>query len=160
MRKLAVIAVSLFVLLLNGCHGILTKNTEVLTGNKPPKVIIEIDAETYKTVLGSYCWSSNGEGECVDTVGPEELLKDTEPIQVQAGEKMIVKMDYTPKPNEIHLSREEDGKETEVKINDGQFKVPNEKGIYFYEYSVWWKDEEEENVSHGSASYMFSLEVK
>lgn len=165
MRKFAVTAVLLFVFVLSGYNYIYTKNTDgngVLTGNKPPKVNIEIDRETYETKLGSYCWGpkSIGKGECADTAGPVELLKGKEPIQVQAGEKITLKMDYKPKPNEVHLTQIKSENEMEIEVNDNQFIAPNKKGTYFYAYSVWWMDEEDRNLSHGDAFYAFVLEVK
>lgn len=69
-------------------------------------------------------------------------------------------MDYTPNPNEIHLSQIKNGNEIEVEVNDNQFTVPDEKGTYFYYYRVWWKDEEDKNLSYGDAFYAFALKVK
>ena len=69
-------------------------------------------------------------------------------------------MDYTPKPNEIHLSQIKNNEEIEIEIKDQKFTAPDEKGIYYYSYGVWWTDEKEENVSHGDAFYAFVLEVK
>lgn len=48
----------------------------------------------------------------------------------------------------------------EIEVNDQKFTAPDEKGIYYYSYGVWWMDEKEENVSNGDASYVFVLEVK
>jgi|SRR5690625_411636 len=166
MKKFAVVAVLLFVFILSGCNGILTKNTDVnesLSGDdNPPNVNIEIEGEKYETKLGSYCWgpNSNGKAECVDTAGPVMLLEDEEPIQVLAGEKVTLIMDYTPKPNEIHLSQIKNDDGTEIEVNNNQFTAPNEKGTYIYDYGVWWMDEENENLSHGDAFYAFVLEVK
>ncbi len=87
-------------------------------------------------------------------------MKEKEPIQVKAGEQITLNMDYTPKPNEIHLSQIENDDEVEIEVNHNQFIAPNEKGTYFYVYSVWWIDEEDENLSHGDAFYAFALEVK
>lgn len=158
MKKYLILAILLSAIVLSGCN-----NTDRgLTGDIPPEVIIEIDGETYVTILGSYCWGPNsgGTAKCVDTVGPVELLEDKEPIQVQAGGKVTVKMDYKPKPNEIHLTQIKNDKETEIVLNNNQFLAPDEKGTYFYAYSVWWMDEEDENLSHGDAFYAFVLEVK
>ncbi|WP_077324777.1 hypothetical protein [Virgibacillus siamensis] len=159
MKKFTVVAILLLVFILCGCNGIFSKNTDEngdLTGDSPPNAYIKIDNKKYDTKLGSYCWTTK----CVDKVGPAELLKDKDPIQVQAGESITFGMDYTPKPNEVHLSRISNGNETEVEVEDNHFKAPVEKGIYFYAYGVWWMDAEEENLSHGDASYAFVLEVK
>ncbi|MDW0118360.1 hypothetical protein QTL97_15620 [Sporosarcina thermotolerans] len=158
MKKYIILAVFLSAIVLSGCN----KTNKELSGDVPPEVIIEIDGETYVTILGSYCWGpdSSGTAICADTAGPVELLEDKEPIQVQVGEKVTVIMDYKPKPNEIHLSQIMNDKRTEIELNNNQFMAPDEKGTYFYAYSVWWMDEEDENLSHGDAFYAFVLEVK
>ncbi|MFS0644041.1 hypothetical protein [Siminovitchia sp. 179-K 8D1 HS] len=141
----------------------LTKNSggnRSLSGDRPPNVNIKVNGEKYEVKLGSYCWGSDGTTECADTVGPVELLEGEEPIQVQAGEQITLIMDYTPNPNEIHLSQIKNGNEIEVEVNDNQFTVPDEKGTYFYYYGVWWKDEEDKNLSYGDAFYAFALKVK
>lgn len=161
MKKFVVISVLLFVFTISGCGDTSTESNG-LSGDSPPDMRIEIDGESYKTELGSYCWDdSRGKAECVDTGGPKELLEDEEPIQIKAGQQIKLNMDYTPKPNEVHLSKidNDDEMEMEMEIIDNQFTAPNEKGTYFYSYSVWWMDEEE-NFSHGSAYYAFAVEVQ
>ena len=163
MRKFSIVTIMCFILILTACNGIFTKNTDGsgnLSGNMPPIVNIEIDGIKHETKLGSYCWESNGKAECVDTAGPVELLADDEPIQIKSGEQITVTMDYTPKPNEIHLSQIKNNVEIEIEIKDQKFTASDEKGIYYYSYGVWWMDEKEENVSHGDAFYAFVLEVK
>ena len=163
MRKFSIVAILFFVFIVSGCNGVFIKNTDGsgnLSGNKPPIVNIEMDGVKHETKLGSYCWESNGKAECVDTAGPVELLADDEPIQIKSGEQITLTMDYTPKPNEIHLSQIKNNEEIEIEIKDQKFTAPDEKGIYYYSYGVWWMDEKEENVSHGDAFYAFVLEVK
>ena len=163
MRKFSIVAILFFVFILSGCNGIFTKNTAGggnLSGNKPPIVNIEIAGVKHETKLGSYCWGSNGKAECVDTAGPVELLGDDEPIQIKSSQQITLTMDYTPKPNEVHLLQIQNNDETEIEINDQKFTAPGEKGIYYYSYGVWWMDEKEANVSHGDAFYAFVLEVK
>lgn len=163
MRKFSIVTIMCFILILTACNGIFTKNTDGsgnLSGNMPPIVNIEIDGVKHETKLGSYCWESNGKAECVDTAGPVELLANDEPIQIKSGEQITLTMDYTPKPNEIHLSQIKNNEEIEIEIKDQKFTAPDEKGIYYYSYGVWWMDEKEENVSHGDAFYAFVLEVK
>ena len=163
MRKFSIVTIMCFILILTACNGIFTKNTDGsgnLFGNMPPIVNIEIDGVKHETKLGSYCWESNGKAECVDTAGPVELLANDEPIQIKSGEQITLTMDYTPKPNEIHLSQIKNNEEIEIEIKDQKFTASDEKGIYYYSYGVWWMDEKEENVSHGDAFYAFVLEVK
>lgn len=160
MKRLIIVSVLLLVFILSGCGDTSTENNS-LSGDTPPNVSIEIDSESYETILGSYCWDiSKGESECVDTAGPVDLLKDEEPIQIKAGEQIKLNMDYKPKPNKMHLSQLENDDEVEIEINDNQFTAPDEKGTYFYSYGVWWMDEEDKDLSHGDAFYAFVIEVQ
>ncbi|MFC7364065.1 MULTISPECIES: hypothetical protein [Bhargavaea] len=156
MKRLIITSLLLFSFIVNGCSNMNTS----LSGDGPPDVSLDIHDEMYGTILGSYCWSSVRVAECVDTVGPVELMEDKEPIKVQAGEQILLVMDFEPKPNEIHLSRIENSNETEVKIRNQTFTAPIDKGIYYYVYSVKWLDEKEENLSHGDAFYAFAFEVQ
>lgn len=131
-----------------------------MEGEKPPKSIIQIGKQTYETKLGSYCWNSNGQGTCVDTVGPVELLKGKKPIEVRPGEVVIFVMNYRPKPNKFHLTQINNNNEIDIVVEHNHFTAPVNKGIYFYSYGVWWMDEKIEHLSNGSASYAFALEVK
>ncbi len=131
-----------------------------LSGSKPPETVIKVGGETYATILGSYCWSSTFQSLCADTAGPVELLEGKKPIEVTPGEEITFVMDYEPQPNEIHVSYFEEDVETEVEVKNHRFTAPEEKGVYYYAYSVWWLDEKEENVSKGDAFYAFALEVK
>lgn len=159
MNKVTVISILLFVFILSGCNGISSKNTNKdggLSGKTPPNANIKIDDKRYDTELGSYCWKTR----CVDKEGPVELLKGKKPIQVQAGENITLGMQFTPKPNEVHLSQISNGKKTDVEVKDNQFAAPRETGTYYYDYEIRWMDEKEKDLSHGDASYAFVLEVK
>ena len=131
------LALSFFALNLMGCS-----NSNEMDGEKPPKVQIELANEAYETKLGTYCWSDNKVNTCV--------------------EKVTIKMDYEPKPNEMYITQfnaNEKNKETDIHLRDDQFTVPKEKGIYYYSYSVWWMDGEDATVSKGDALYAFVLKV-
>ncbi|MGE7602998.1 hypothetical protein ACQKL5_10870 [Peribacillus sp. NPDC097675] len=152
------LVLSFILLNLVGC----TDGNEMV-GGKPPKVLIEMNNESYETKLGTYCWSNNKGNTCVDMAGTVELLADKKPIEALPGEKVTIKMDYEPKPNETHVTQfnaNEKNEETDILLRDNQFTVPKEKGIYYYAYSVWWMDEEDASISKGDALYAFVLEVK
>lgn len=126
------------------------------SGEKPPKALIEIGNETYETTIGSYCW----ENTCTDTAGPVELLEGKDPVEVKPGEIISFRMDYEPKPNQISVTQINNNKESNVEVKGNRITAPMQKGIYYYSYGVWWMDEIESNLSHGSAFYAFALEVK
>jgi hypothetical protein len=141
----------LALLIITGCS-----NNKGMSGDKPPNATIEIGKKSYQTLLGTYCWKET----CADTAGPVELLEGKTPVIVTPNEEVRFVMDYQPLPNEIHLTQWNEGKEVEVTVKDNRFITPTEKGIYYYSYGVWWKDEKIENLSHGDAFYAFVLEVK
>lgn len=155
MKKLIAILLFSLVFTVNGCSNVPAKDDK-MQGDKPPDAYIEIDNEHYKMGRGSYCWN----GTCIDVAGPVELLADEMPIQVQPGDEITFKMDFTPKPNEIQLSEIRNEEETEIKVVNNHFTAPNEKGIYYYLYGVWWMDDNAENVSLADAFYAFALEVE
>jgi len=129
--------------------------------DKPPNLTIQIGNKTYKTKLGSYCWNTKSKGICVDTAGPVDLLKGEKPIQVKAAEIVTIKMDYRPKPSEVHVTQVNGNKEIQVDVKKNQqFKAPTGKGIYYYAYGVWWGFKNDDHISNGDVFYAFALEVK
>ncbi len=156
MKKFLILFLISAAFVLYGCNT----NSNPLTGSAPPDVYVEIDNKKYITVPGTYCWKSGGKGICTDTAGPVELLKREEPITVDAGKSISLKMDFTPKPNDVSLTQIHNGKESIASANGSRFTAPVEEGIYHYSYQVWWMDEEDEPLSHGDASYAFVLEIK
>lgn len=165
MKKIISIAIILIVLLLSGCNDKTSKQADKpggLSGDKPPNVSLKINGEIYETTIGSYCWESDSKGsaECIDTAGAVDLLKDREPIQVQSGELVTLVMDYEPKPNDIYLTETKESVEHKIKDFDNEFVAPKEKGVYFYDYKVWWIDENDDKLSLGDAHYAFVIEVQ
>ncbi|TCZ80917.1 hypothetical protein E0485_01115 [Paenibacillus albiflavus] len=156
MKKIFIITLISF-LLLTGCGK---ERTEELTGNQPPIAEIHIGDKVYETKLGTYCWSSENQGTCVDSIGPVELLKNEKPITVSPGAviKFVINSDLMP--NKFFVEQiTGDHQITEVAVNDNAFQAPIQKGIYYYSYGVWWMDEKKPNVAHGDAFYNFVLEV-
>lgn len=155
-RFLAFLMCVLIVLSVSAC----TQHEELkLTGTEPPAASVQIGNQLFATKLGSYCWRYEGHGKCVDAVGPEFLLEGSSPISVSPGERISFVMDYEPLPNKFHLTQMAEVEYSEVSLNDLQFTAPVQEGLYYYVMSVWWMDEKRENVSNGSASYVFAIEV-
>jgi hypothetical protein len=164
MNRFTIMFILLLASFISGCNSInsnTTKEGDILSGEKPPNAYIEINNKRFETTLGTYCWSSEGKGICVDKAGPVELLEEKKPIQVSTGVNIKFGMDFNPKPNQIHVIQiSNSGKSAEVVVHNYQFTAPAEKGVYYYSYGVWWMDEKEDHLSHGDASYAFALEVK
>lgn len=164
MKKLTFSAVLLMSLALNGCNGsLINDNIDVSSSVvRPPTVTLEVDDNTYETVLGSYCWEGSTEksGVCVDTVGPKELVKDKTPLQVQASEKIVFQVSDTPKPDNAHLIQITNGEQNKVDLVENVFVAPAQAGTYLYSYQLWWMDPKAKSVSRGDASYAFAIEVQ
>lgn len=156
MKKWFVVSLVFVGLTLFGCSD----SDNGIAGQKPPEAVIEIGSKSYDTILGSYCWGENGQTTCVDTAGPQELLKGVEPIKVKAGVKIFFVMNDEPQPNESYVLQISESDEIEVSVQENSFRAPLQQGIYYYSYGVWWMDEQEENVSNGDAFYNFVLEVE
>lgn len=156
MKKWILVLLVGILITLAGCGN----NSSKLTGSEPPETNIQVGDETYQTILGTYCWTTGSQSVCVDTAGAEALLEGKSPIVVKPGVEIQIVMDYEPLPNEFHLLQTIDGEETEVEVENHRFTVPEEKGVYYYDYGVWWMDEKQENVSNGDAFYAFALEVR
>lgn len=147
-------------LLLIGLFLVGCSSSQIMLGENPPPALIEVGHNSYETTLGSYCWKANGQGICVDVVGPVELLKEIEPILVKAGESISFIINDEPMPNKLHALQYSEGVETEVSIIDNRLTAPFPKGVYYYTIGAWWMDEKVENVAHGSAYYSFVIEVE
>ncbi|MCM3392682.1 hypothetical protein [Cytobacillus oceanisediminis] len=154
--KKSYLIIALLGLINTGC----TNNGVTKENLSPPKTFIEVDNERFETILGTYCWSSKGQSECVDKAGPIELLEGSEPIEVSPGESVTFIMEYEPKPNKIYVLQISNNEESEVKVSNNHLSAPTQKGIYYYSYGAWWMDEKKESISNGDANYAFALEVK
>ncbi|MGM7701893.1 hypothetical protein ACSVDE_09180 [Pseudalkalibacillus sp. Hm43] len=155
MKNTLVIFLFLIGLTLSGCSN------NGLDGERPPEAFVKVGSETFRTILGTYCWKGKGKGICVDTVGPKEILKGKEPIPVKQGEEINLVINFEPKPNEFHvLQINENDEEIEVSVKNNSFNVPLQRGVYYYSYGVWWMDEKVEHLSHGDAFYNFVIKVE
>lgn len=144
-------------LLLIGCSS----NTEL--GSNPPKVIVEVDGETYDTELGSYCWQdgATGSGECADKAGPEELLNGKQPIVVQPEAELAIQIDLKRQPDEVALEQVKNKQSTAITdFKNMRFTAPKEKGTYFYAFRADWTNPKKENTSDGDALYAFHVRVE
>lgn len=171
MKRLFLFLTIIFIsVLLTGC---VNDNQENLKGSdssnvddvndhedEPPKMNIKVNDETYKTSLGSYCWSREGidgvmESDCIDKSGnPVELIKNKEPVQVKKNENIILNLEPEYKLDYVQLTQYQDGDDSEINVKKHQFTSPEEKGVYYYyEASV-------DNSYDDEISYAFVIEVQ
>ncbi len=140
------------IVFLAGCSG------KELTGDTPPMPMVSLGGESVEVVRGSYCWNAS----CVDYAGPPELLEGKMPFQVQKGEQINIEFDFEPEPSSIELSKmlgTDEGEWVTENLVDDAWIVPDEEGIYYYDFMVHWYSEDE-NYSSGDASYAFVIQVK
>lgn len=117
----------------------------------PPNVTVHVKEATHDTILGTHCWVNT----CVDKAGAVELVKDTAPIAVTAGDEVSLSIDGdAPSEQELVMFHQE--AEQHILLDKQSFQAPSEEGIYVYSYGVWWRDGE---VSTGDAFYAFKLQV-
>ncbi|WP_133058604.1 hypothetical protein [Halalkalibacter urbisdiaboli] len=128
-----------------------------LEGDTPPIPSVTVGEENIEVVRASYCWNTG----CVDYAGPPEILEGKVPFQVQKGENIKIQFDYEPKPFSISVSRMLDTDQEWVKdeLVNGVLTVPNEEGIYYYDFLVNWHSEDGK-YSLGDSFYAFAIEVK
>lgn len=132
---------------------------QALPGSEPPAAFIEVNGKRHETVLGTYCWSGEKEGICVDTAGPVQLLEGKEPVEVQPGETIRLMIEGKPQPSDMELILVQDDQHIPIEVKDDQFTAPQEKGVYYYSLGAWWKAEENPDVSLGDAFYAFVIKV-
>lgn len=54
---------------------------------------------------------------------------------MQTNEDGTFSLEYSSKASDVYLIQtDENGKETEMEIEDNMFKTPVQKGIYYYDY--------------------------
>ncbi|MFJ7666590.1 hypothetical protein ACIQXI_05745 [Lysinibacillus sp. NPDC097195] len=139
------------VVLLGACLSGCANTT--LQGDSPPKVVIDIANVSYPTKLGTYCWQEK----CVDTSGPIDMLKESEPMKVRTGETIKLKMEVELPPTSMELSiLNENEEKISMELQDFHFAAPTQKGIYYFSFSLRWQ---KDNISIGDALYAFALEV-
>lgn len=143
------------VVLLVGCASLTN------TLSEPPTLKLKTSTGTYDTILGTYCWQiSNGKSGCVDKVGPVDLVKKEQVIEVEKGETLQFVLDESVRPKIAYLTRIVEEKETDVALSeDYSFVVPDTAGEYIYGFTGKW-ELEDKRVTDGDAQYAFKLKVK
>ncbi|WP_052461619.1 hypothetical protein [Sporosarcina koreensis] len=161
MKKILMTLTLVSALLTAGCQQPFS-DSRTLSGSEPPPVQVETDSGLHDADLGTYCWSQkNGSGMCVDAAGAIDSLAGQPPIHVVPGETVRLLMDYEPKPTNLTLRQTTpDRRESKVALDGLEFKTPDAPGLYYYDFSAWWMDEDEEDVSNGDAHYSFLIQVQ
>lgn len=137
--------IALFVVV-SGCSG------GKLKGELPPEVTVSIDGQEVKAKLAVYDWHS----ESTKVGSYAEVMKGERAQIVDPKEEVQFKMDYDPKPSTEEICIVKDEKTSQCKKGN-KIKSPTEKGDYYIEYSVDWKDGDE---NLGSATYLVGIAIR
>jgi hypothetical protein len=138
----------IFAFVIAACEGNQSINK---TYSAPPLPTLAVGDKQVTVVRGSSCWNSNGSGQCIDMVSPNELLKNVTATVAASGSKVKTDFDYTPKELTVNLWTVKGVKPVKLEPENA-FVLPSEKGTYIYNVSAHWKE--------GTSDFVFTLEVK
>ncbi len=119
--------------------------------NEPPEASITVQDKDVSFQQGSYCWSSSGQGVCVDKSGAEDLTKDIEPMIVQGNE--TIRISYEEEPSQLHVRILKDGNVHANLKDQSEFQTPAEPGIYVYDVFAKWREK-------GDLAIAFKIKVE
>lgn len=129
--------------------------------SEPPELKLTTSSDTYDTLLGTYCWEvKTNQSECVDKVGPMDLVKNQQAIEVEAGENIQFVLDESLRPKTAFLTWILKEEEKDVLLNeDYSFLAPTTAGEYIYGFTGKW-ELDDKGKSSGDAQYVFKLVIK
>jgi len=87
------------------------------------------------------------------------MLQGETPTVVTPGAKIRISFNYRPAPTQLSIQKFQDVKTVEVPFKEGYFNVPEEKGVYYYGISAFWKSDDGIN-SEGDTTLVFFVEVQ
>ncbi|MGN7479449.1 cAMP-binding protein [Solibacillus silvestris] len=95
-----------------------------------PAVTVVTNEQTIDSVRGSYCWHSAGEGICVDTAAPHEIVMDQKMsyVKVQPGE--VMEFQYSQNVTSVSVQQWLTDYDYKEIATSPRFNAPTEKGTY------------------------------
>jgi hypothetical protein len=131
-------------LVLTGCTG--------LGGVAKPQVVVKIAGATVPTAMGSYCWSSGGQGECADMASVDAVIQagGLSPIRVLANNPGAISFDRPPKSMDLMVGSD-DAHLQAVAVAGMSFRAPSTPGRWEYLLSGLWDE--------GDVSWAFLVSV-
>lgn len=104
--------------------------------DKPPIPSVSINGSADSNVeveIGTYCWFS-----CIDKAGISQLLSDNAPLEVASGALIPLTFKGNNKPTSVLAASIHDQQMIPIKLDNGTFSVPTERGTYYYAFSAKW----------------------
>jgi hypothetical protein len=131
-------------LLLTGCNG--------LGWVAKPQANVKIGGATVPTAMGSYCWSSGGQSECVDMASIDSVIQagGLSPIRVLANNPGAISFDRPPKSMDLKFGSDEAHLQA-VPVVGMSFRAPSTPGRWEYVLSGQW--------DQGDVSWVFLVSV-
>ena len=82
------------------------------------------------SIRGSYCWQSKGEGVCVDTAAPHEMIEQEKHTYIIVKPNETIEFKYDQTPTNLTLQQWIVDYDYEEISTTARFKAPAEKGKY------------------------------
>ena len=95
-----------------------------------PIASVVTNEQQIQSIRGSYCWQSKGEGVCIDTAAPHELIEQEKYTYAKVKPNETIEFKYDQTPSNITIQQwivENDYKEIATTL---RFKAPAAKGKY------------------------------
>ena len=118
-----------------------------------PTATATLHWHTVQLKLGSYCWSSGGQGECADSAGADALLRTgyLVPERTAGCQSALIKFSTEPQTFEVQLVYSTTGKTGSVASEDHAFDIGSTPGTYVYVITGTW--------SEGDVGFYLPLEI-
>ena len=113
--------------------------SSVVTG-QPPQIVVKVNGNQYDGAQGSYCWSSFGQGKCVDYVAPSNRTDVPQGPVVPLNASISFDVISYFRPSMFHASLFREGSFVDLLNVDttGSAKLNVPLGTYFLSVSASW----------------------
>lgn len=119
----------------------------------PPDLQVTVGGQTFDAFQGSYCWSVEGTGRCVDMASYDQLVaKQKEHPEASSGDPVALEFSTAPEELTVTASFPEDERPDEaVPVTNDRFLLAAGSGKHMYIIQAKWPQ--------GSASYVIEVEA-
>lgn len=117
--------IALIILVIIGRYTIL-KDADVPV----PVATVVTNDQQIPSIRGSYCWQAKGEGTCVDTAAPHEIVEQKKYTYVVVKPNEKIEFKYDQIPSNISIQQWIADNDYEEIATTARFTAPTEKGKY------------------------------
>ena len=117
--------IALIILIIIGRYTIL-KDADIAI----PIASVVTNEQQIPSIRGSYCWQSKGEGVCVDTAAPHEMIEQEKHTYAKVKPNETIEFKYDQTPTHITIQQWIADYDYEEIATTARFKAPVEKGKY------------------------------